>query len=165
MPRPSAKLNVATLRSRARFHPKSQVRLKKLAVAVLLRDALLATKGVKDGAVQGRYWTSRPPGALPQVRKTLDTARKLSSTLGPTPGGLAGFPWRRPHSKSMERLLSRPPDYPAVIDFVSVRSSQFHKLQQVLSRSLLIPREENWVGDLVPNRVPEPVDICCAHGL
>jgi hypothetical protein len=50
--------------------------------------------------------------------------------------------------------------WPSVVDFVSVRPSQIHKLHQVLSRNLLILREDNRVGNLVPNRVPAHVDIC-----
>ena len=64
------------------------------------------------------------------------------------------------HAKSIENLLPKLPDCLAVVDFVSVRSTRIHKLHQVLSHNLLILREENWVGNLVPNRVPEPVEVC-----
>jgi hypothetical protein len=47
-----------------------------------------------------------------------------------------------------------------VVDFVSVRSPQIHKLHQVPSRNQLILKEKNWVGNLVPNRVPEPIESC-----
>jgi hypothetical protein len=62
--------------------------------------------------------------------------------------------------ESVERSHTRHFGCPDVVDFVSVGSSQIHKLHQVLSRNLLILREENWVGNLVPNRVPEPVEVC-----
>jgi hypothetical protein len=49
-----------------------------------------------------------------------------------------------------------------VVDFEAVRTTKIRKPHQVLCRNLLILREENWVGNLVPNRVPErmePVDL------
>jgi len=49
---------------------------------------------------------------------------------------------------------------PTIVDFVAVRATKIHKLHQVLSRNLLILREENRVGNLVPNRVPHPIEIC-----
>jgi hypothetical protein len=47
-----------------------------------------------------------------------------------------------------------------VVDFVAVRSIEIHKSHQVPYVKPLILREENWVGNLVPSRVPEPIEAC-----
>lgn len=97
--------------------------------------------------------------------------RALTESIGGRYGNIGPIPWPNTRwsdapptdescSKSIGLPLAAISGRSTVVDFVAVRSIEIHKSHQVPYVKPLILREENWVGNLVPSRVPEPIEAC-----